>query len=105
MTLAAAVLLRKESAVCPAPSAGTNTPRSSNASDVGTTVLDIGAEGLVCVAVAVVAGVSVEGLCVRHGYGGKEGDCGEELHFELPVAGIVSSLYKIGGRRQWFTFG
>ena len=81
LTLAAAVLLRKEGAVGPAPSAGTNTPRSSTASDVGTTVLDISAEGLVCVAVAVVAGVSVEGLCVRHGHGGEKGDCEEELHF------------------------
>lgn len=81
LTLAAAVLLREEGAVGPAPSAGTNTPRSSTTPDVGTTVLDIGAEGLVCVAVAVVAGVSVEGLCVRHGHGGEKGDCGEGLHF------------------------
>lgn len=78
---ATAILLREEGAVSSAASTGTDTPRSSTASDVGTSVLDVGAKGLVCVAVTAVASVRVERFGVCHGRGGGEDDSWEELHF------------------------
>lgn len=99
LRLASAILFREKGAVCLAILSGTDTPSSSTASHVGAAVFDIGTEGLICVTVAAVAGVGVERLRIRHGHGSKKNDGRDELHFDLAVAGNISSLNWMGFRR------